>query len=138
MVMTASCLCRYVLFVHELVEPADQDVVERFNALPRPGKGGPLPDEPCIISLAWVPASAVREKHPKIFQTFACGTIKVLLNAEVSVFQSIAARSTSLSLVFPVDHRPNSPGAASGPVAAQNNGSIPDTAAAPLASGSEA
>lgn len=82
------CHARYVLFVHELVEPAGQDVVKKFNTLPKLASGGPLEKDPWIISLEWVPESTVKKNHPKIFHSFVCGMIKVLLKAQVSVFQT--------------------------------------------------
>jgi hypothetical protein len=50
---------KYCLFFHEITDERDFDVDRRFNELPRPQFGGPIPDAPAMVALMWVPLAAL-------------------------------------------------------------------------------
>ncbi len=53
---------KYCVHFFQVTEDEDMDADSRFNALPRGRAGGPIPSEPAMVALAWVPLRTVLEE----------------------------------------------------------------------------
>lgn len=73
---------KYALFIHELINDLDQNIVEEFNKLPRGETGGPLKKEVEIVGLHWVQAIDLYKNRFYNFQPFTRNIITIMKQLE--------------------------------------------------------